>query len=155
MGKKDIGFTIGLSVITLFLCGSIYIVLDRNLNRMKTSYSSSNVVHQQSITDSKKKNVDVKKPTDKESSDSSSKDDTKNDNQKELYLKKALEAAGLSYNNVHVDINGDFIYIIQKNDTLSKISAGFGYSVDELATYNKIKNVNLIYTGSSIRIPHK
>lgn len=155
MGKKDIGFTIGLSVITLFLCGSIYIVLDRNLNRMKTSYSSSNVVHQQSITDSKKKNVDIKKPTDKESNNSSSKDDTKNDNQKELYLKKALEAAGLSYNNVRVDINGDFIYIIQKNDTLSKISAGFGYSVDELATYNKIKNVNLIYTGSSIRIPHK
>ena len=122
---------------------------------MKTSYSSSNVVHQQSIADSKKKNVDVKRPTNEESNNSSSKDDTNNDNQKELYLKKALEAAGLSYNNVHVDINGDFIYIIQKNDTLSKISAGFGYSVDELATYNKIKNVNLIYTGSSIRIPHK
>lgn len=155
MGKKDIGFTIGLSFITLFLCGSIYVVLDRNLNRMKTSYSSSRVVHQQSITDSKKKNVDIKKPTDKESNNSLSKDDTKNDNQKELYLKKALEAAGLIYNNVRVDTNGDLIYIIQKNDTLSKISAGFGYSVDELATYNKIKNVNLIYTGSSIRIPHK
>ena len=155
MGKKDIGFTIGLSFITLFLCGSIYVVLDRNLNRMKTSYSSSRVVHQQSITDSKKKNVDIKKPTDKESNNSLSKDDTKNDNQKELYLKKALEAAGLSYNNVRVDTNGDLIYIIQKNDTLSKISAGFGYSVDELATYNKITNVNLIYTGSSIRIPHK
>lgn len=155
MGKKDIGFAVGLSFITLFLCGSIYIVLDRNLNRMKTSYSSSRVVYQQSITDFNKKNVDIKKPTDKESNNSLSKDNTKDDNQKELYLKKALEAAGLSYNNVRVDTNGDLIYIIQKNDTLSKISAGFGYSVDELATYNKIKNVNLIYTGSSIRIPHK
>ena len=49
--------------------------------------------------------------------------------------------------------NGDIIYQIQKGDTLSYISSVFGRSVDEIAEYNHIKNVNLIYADSSIRIP--
>lgn len=49
--------------------------------------------------------------------------------------------------------NGDIIYQIQKGDTLSYISFVFGRSVDEIAEYNHIKNVNLIYADSSIRIP--
>lgn len=49
--------------------------------------------------------------------------------------------------------NGDIIYQIQKGDTLSYISSVFGRPVDEIAEYNHIKNVNLIYADSSIRIP--
>lgn len=47
------------------------------------------------------------------------------------------------------------VYYIQKGDTLSAISDKLLYSVDELATYNQIKDVNLIYAGSSLRIPQK
>lgn len=45
------------------------------------------------------------------------------------------------------------VYIIQHGDTLSELSATLGYSVDELAQYNNIRNVNRIYTGSVLRFP--
>lgn len=45
------------------------------------------------------------------------------------------------------------VYIIQHGDTLSELSATLGYSVDELAQYNSIRNVNRIYTGSVLRLP--
>lgn len=45
------------------------------------------------------------------------------------------------------------VYIIQYGDTLSELSATLGYSVDELAQYNNIRNVNRIYTGSILRLP--
>ena len=45
------------------------------------------------------------------------------------------------------------VYIIQHGDTLSELSATLGYSVDELAQYNNIHNVNRIYTGSILRLP--
>ncbi len=56
-------------------------------------------------------------------------------------------------NFVVVDPDGNMVYIVKKGDTLSKISGMVGYSVDELAEYNHIKNVNLIYVNESIRIP--
>lgn len=58
---------------------------------------------------------------------------------------------GIDY--ISIDIDGNAIYLIEKGDTLSYISGKVGYSVDELAEYNHIKNVNLIYEGSSLRIP--
>lgn len=54
---------------------------------------------------------------------------------------------------VVVDIDGNLVYLIQKDDTLSEISGKVAYSVDELAEYNHIKNVDLIYEGESLRIP--
>lgn len=54
---------------------------------------------------------------------------------------------------VIVDPEGNMVYIVKKGDTLSFISGIVGYSVDELAEYNEISNVNLIYTDESIRIP--
>lgn len=45
------------------------------------------------------------------------------------------------------------VYLIQYGDTLSHISAKVSRSVDELAEYNKIKDVNLIYAESALRIP--
>lgn len=47
------------------------------------------------------------------------------------------------------------VYIIQHGDTLSELSATLGYSVDELAQYNNIRNVNRIYTGSILRLPSR
>lgn len=47
----------------------------------------------------------------------------------------------------------DRIYTIVSGDTLVGISAKFGISVDSLADYNDIRNVDLIYTGSVLRIP--
>lgn len=44
-------------------------------------------------------------------------------------------------------------YFIQSGDTLSGISSYVHYSVDELANYNEIRNVDLIYAGSVLRIP--
>lgn len=54
---------------------------------------------------------------------------------------------------VTIDIDGNMVYRVQKGDTLTKISNLTGYSVQELAKYNHIENVNLIYTNQSIRIP--
>lgn len=50
--------------------------------------------------------------------------------------------------------DGSIGYLIQKNDTLCDISRLTGYSVDELANYNQIRNVHLIYTDSILRIPN-
>lgn len=54
---------------------------------------------------------------------------------------------------VIVDPDGNMVYIVKKGDTLSAVSGMVGYSVDELAEYNHIKNVNLIYIDESLRIP--
>ena len=54
---------------------------------------------------------------------------------------------------VVVDPEGNMVYVVKKGDTLSAVSRMVGYSVDELAEYNHIKNVNLTYVDESMRIP--
>lgn len=54
---------------------------------------------------------------------------------------------------VVVDPEGNMVYVVKKGDTLSAVSRMVGYSVDELAEYNHIKDVNLIYVDESLRIP--
>lgn len=54
---------------------------------------------------------------------------------------------------IHVDADGNKWYHIVWGDTLCKISSGLHFSVDELAEYNHIRNVNLIYAESDLRIP--
>lgn len=46
-------------------------------------------------------------------------------------------------------------YKIKSGDTLGKISKQFGVSVDELAKYNNIKNINYVKIGQVINIPNK
>ena len=46
-------------------------------------------------------------------------------------------------------------YKVVKGDTLSKIAKKYGYTVNELAKYNSIKNPNLIRVGQVIRFPEK
>ena len=54
---------------------------------------------------------------------------------------------------VVVDIDGNMVYLVEKGDTLSTVSGRVGYSVQELAEFNGIKNVNLIYSGQTLRVP--
>lgn len=44
-------------------------------------------------------------------------------------------------------------YIISRGETLAKISAATGVSVDRLVAANDIVNPNLIYAGSALQIP--
>lgn len=49
--------------------------------------------------------------------------------------------------------DGYTVYDVQPGDTLSDISRKFGVSVDEIASANGIWDPNMIYSGSSLRIP--
>lgn len=68
-----------------------------------------------------------------------------------------LEADTAGSGNAYLtqDTYGAPVYMIQRGDTLSGISAKVLYSVDELAEYNKIKDVNLIYADSALRVPNE
>ena len=58
------------------------------------------------------------------------------------------------YPHAHFDdASAVWVYDIQWGDTLSDISRMFGRSVDSIAEYNHIQNVDLIYAESSIVIP--
>lgn len=58
------------------------------------------------------------------------------------------------YPHAHFDdTRSVWVYDVQWGDTLSDISRTFGRSVDSIAEYNHIQNVDLIYAESSIVIP--
>lgn len=52
-----------------------------------------------------------------------------------------------------VTVSGEPYYHVVWGDTLCKVSSAVHYSVQELAEYNHISNVNLIYAESDLRIP--
>ena len=56
------------------------------------------------------------------------------------------------YTNGGGSSGGAEYYTIQPGDTLTKISAQFGTSIDQLCAWNGIKNPNLIYSGVTIRV---
>lgn len=75
-----------------------------------------------------------------------------------------LSSADLSDSDEKNDSNGDEtkqfdaengVYQIKKGDTLSGISSKTGVCVDELAEYNQIKDVNMIYADSALAVPKK
>ena len=74
------------------------------------------------------------------------------DGVKTPFSKKSLEGAGVDVKHLRLQEN-IWVYTIQEGDTLTRLSAAFGFSVDELANFNKIRDVNLIYADSSLRIP--
>ena len=57
--------------------------------------------------------------------------------------------------SVRQDSNNISVYDIKPGDTLTSISHEFGFSVDQIANLNQIRDVNVIYAGSSLRIPTK
>jgi LysM repeat protein len=49
----------------------------------------------------------------------------------------------------------DTVYIVRKNDTLTRIAAKYGVSIRELAEHNRITLKSVIYVGQRLRIPSK
>ncbi len=45
------------------------------------------------------------------------------------------------------------VYVVRDGDTLTKISALHGVSVDSIAEFNGIRNLNVISAGAKLRIP--
>jgi N-acetyl-anhydromuramyl-L-alanine amidase AmpD len=50
---------------------------------------------------------------------------------------------------------GETVYIVRKNDTLTRIAKLYGVSVAELAAHNRIARGAVIYVGQRLRIPSK
>lgn len=74
--------------------------------------------------------------------------------------KSKLEAVGYNYSDVQKKVNelsGNAsssvqYYKIQSGDTLSKIAKKYGTSINQLMSWNNIKNANKIYAGQKIRV---
>lgn len=49
---------------------------------------------------------------------------------------------------------GKVLYTIKRGDTLTKIANEFDTTVSEIVSLNNIKNPNLIYAGTTIRVPN-
>lgn len=69
-----------------------------------------------------------------------------------------LRAAGYNYEAVQNRVNEIIYgnkkeyYTIKSGDTLTGIAAKFGTTVNQLVAWNNIKNPNLIYAGTTIRV---
>lgn len=74
--------------------------------------------------------------------------------------RKTLKNAGYDYNAVQAEVNKLLnnnettakYYVVQSGDTLSEIAVANGTTVNELVSWNNIKNANLIYVGQKIRV---
>ena len=51
-------------------------------------------------------------------------------------------------------VGQDHVYYIQAGDTLTSISAEFGISIDALAAYNQVRDVNVINEGAVLLVPY-
>lgn len=49
----------------------------------------------------------------------------------------------------------DTVYVVRKNDNLTRIAAAYGVSVTELAAHNRIPRSAVIYVGQRLKIPSK
>lgn len=74
--------------------------------------------------------------------------------------KKALTNAGYDYSTVQSEVNRLLknnettakYYVVKVGDTLSEIAIANGTTVNQLISWNNIKNANLIYVGQKIRV---
>lgn len=74
--------------------------------------------------------------------------------------KKALTNAGYDYNAIQNEVNRLLknngttakYYVVQNGDTLSEIAKNNGTTVNQLVSWNNIKNPNMIYAGQKIRV---
>lgn len=142
-------------------------------SQQNSHYLNQNIVSQiNAMVDSNLKNYAVStNPTDSKTTKNKIENDTKpitsdtdtpttNTKDKDKvweyapFSKDSLEACEIDVSRLRKQ-DGLWIYLIEYGDTLSKLSKAFGYSVDELANFNQIRDVNLIYADSSLRIPNK
>lgn len=71
--------------------------------------------------------------------------------------KRNLTNAGYDYYTVQQEVNrilsnNKTYYIVKSGDTLSKIAKMYGTTVNQLVSWNNIKNPNLIYVGQNLRV---
>lgn len=74
--------------------------------------------------------------------------------------KNSLTNAGYDYNAIQSEVNRLLnsggttakYYVVQSGDTLSEIAVANGTTVNQLFSWNNIKNANLIYVGQKIRV---
>ena len=72
----------------------------------------------------------------------------------------ALTNAGYNYNEVQNEVNkmlssktsSILYYTVKAGDNLSSIAKKYGTTVNQLVSWNNIKNANLIYAGQKIRV---
>ena len=55
-------------------------------------------------------------------------------------------------NGTYVNYGSYIVYTVANGDVLGGIALRFGVTVDQIATWNKIKDVNLIYSGQKLTI---
>lgn len=70
-----------------------------------------------------------------------------------------LKNAGYNADEVQSRVNqilsgstSNTYYVVKSGDTLSAIARKYGTTVNQLASWNNIKNVNLIYVGQKLRV---
>lgn len=71
--------------------------------------------------------------------------------------KRNLTNAGYDYYTIQQEVNrilsnNKTYYIVKSGDTLSKIAKMYGTTVNQLVSWNNIKNPNLIYVGQKLRV---
>lgn len=71
------------------------------------------------------------------------------------YVSVVLSACLLVTVGMAASGGSDIIYIVRKNDTLTRIAKNYGLTVTELAQHNKIARGGVIYVGQRLRIPSK
>ncbi|MCX7670282.1 MAG: LysM peptidoglycan-binding domain-containing protein [Anaerolineae bacterium] len=49
--------------------------------------------------------------------------------------------------------SGETIHVVERGETLARIAARYGVTVQQITELNGITNPNLIYTGQKLRIP--
>lgn len=102
------------------------------------------------VDDGNDGSVSIKVPTDSSEAKSILRELIKDDSIADVVIKEKEPVS-----EKESETKETLVYHIKKGDTLSSISDKVHYSVDELAKYNKIEDVNLIYAGSALRIPDK
>lgn len=99
------------------------------------------------------------KGTDSTKSDVTSKDSTKQDTKADADADQTVQEPAPTSGQTDASVGAATgsakiqTYDVQWGDTLSGVSRSTGVSVDDLARENGIENVDLIYAGSSLRVP--
>lgn len=146
--KKPIGLYLGCSALVIAICvgtwfGTKWIVTSFKSNAMTV------------LLQERHRAIDIGEQAKSKYNQQQNGSDSKNPTQSNQTSSDVPLEDGIKDRNQYVVVttDGDTVYLIQNGDTLTHISSMVCYSVDELAEYNHIRNVDLIYAGSVLRIP--
>lgn len=129
------------------------IMIDGQMYVISSNTSSSPDIEDSNDTSTDESTESVDSSEIIENDSESPNEESSNDTQTPVEVDPVDDVPYIGAEYVTIDIDGNMVYHVNEGDTLTKISNLTGYSVQEIAEYNCIENVNLIYTGQSIRIP--